>query len=128
MTKHRRWSDKPKTQTFQEEEPVLSEDESSTVSKNLIDFKTRLLSGTKYVYIIAIAALLSGIFTPLTTDAEFETVILGMLSLFLGLGGGIMIFLGIKWQKFTIGMVCGGLGVIVVSLIIVYEVAEHTLF
>ena len=35
---------------------------------------------------------------------EVDAVILGMLSIFLGLVGGIIIFLGIKKQKFTIIM------------------------
>tara|TARA_Y100000590_G_scaffold93515_1_gene105992 strand:- start:2673 stop:3059 length:387 start_codon:yes stop_codon:yes gene_type:complete len=128
MAKHRRWSDKPKPEPTQtEEKPVLSEPEPPN-PKNSTDFKSRLLSGTKYIYIIAIAGLLSGIFTPLTIDVEFESVIFGMLTLFLGLGGGIMIFLGIKWQKFTIPMLGGGLAIIFTSLIIIYELAGHPLF
>ena len=86
------------------------------------------LSGTKYIYIIAAAALLSGVFTPLTIDAEAEQVVFGMLVIFLGLAGGIIIFLGIKKQKFTIIMVCGGLGLMVASLILIYEVANRSLF
>ncbi len=54
-----------------------------------------------------LVSLLSGIFTPLTIGAEIENVLFGMLSIFLGLAGGIVIFLGIKYQKFTTIMVCG---------------------
>ena len=48
-----------------------------------------------------------------------------MVSIFLGLGGGIVIFLGIKNQKFTTLMVCGGLGMMVGSLILIYESTNY---
>jgi len=48
-----------------------------------------------------------------------------MLSIFLGLAGGIIIFLGIKYQKFTIVMVCGGLGMMFGSLLLIYESTNH---
>ena len=56
---------------------------------------------------------------------EIENVIFGMLSIFLGLGGGIVIFLGIKRQKFTKIMVCGGLGMMFGSLLLIYESTNH---
>ena len=90
--------------------------------------KSWIKSGTKYIYIIAAAALLSGIFTPLTIGVEIQLVITGMCSIFLGLGGSVVIILGIKNQKFTTIMVCGGLGMMIVSLILIYEVAERSLF
>ena len=52
------------------------------------------------MYIAVAAALLSGIFTPLTIGTDLQDVILGMWSLFVGVGGGIVIFLGIQNQKF----------------------------
>ena len=127
MTKHRRFLDKPKDDFTENEEKIELEEENLT-PKNGMDIKSILLSGSKYVYIIAAAALLSGIFTPLTIDAEWNTVISGMLSIFLGLGGGILIFLGIKNQKFTTIMICGGLGMMVVSLILILELADRSLF
>ena len=128
MVKHKRWSDKPKSDTpsIDEEKNVL-EQETST-QKDPKDIKSTILSGTKYIYIVAAAALLSGVFTPLTVDAEAEQVVFGMLVIFLGLAGGIIIFLGIKKQKFTIIMVSGGLGLMFASLILIYEVANRSLF
>ena len=127
MTKHRRLLDKLKDDFTENEEKIELEEETPT-PKNGIDIKSILLSGSKYVYIIAAAALLSGIFTPLTLGVEIEGVLFGMFSLFLGLGGGIVIFLGIKNQKFTTIMICGGLGMMVVSLILILEVADRSLF
>ena len=141
MAKHRRFSDKPKdkrTITGMTDSGLASSDEGSLYSESTVDssatspkidkdFKSLLLSGTKYAYIIGAVALLSGIFTPLTLGIEIEDVIFGMLSIFLGLGGGIVIFLGIKYQKFTTIMVCGGLAIMVASLFMIYEVIGKSL-
>ena len=126
MVKHRRYSDKPKEDSIQKDEKIESQEISS--EKTSLDFKSLLLSGTKYVYIVAAVALLSGIFTPLTIGAEVENVLFGMLSAFLGLAGGIVIFLGIKYQKFTTIMVSGGLGMMIASLFLMYEIIDKPLF
>ena len=126
MVKHRRYSDKPNEDSGQKDERIeLQEQEIS--SEKTFDFKSLLLSGTKYAYIVAAVALLSGIFTPLTLGIEIENIIFGMLSIFLGLGGGIVIFLGIKYQKFPAIMVSGGLGIMIASLFLIYEVIDKSL-
>ena len=127
MVKHRRFSDKPKDNQAQENEKIETK-EQQTLSKTPSDLKSLVLSGTKYAYIIGAVALLSGIFTPLTLGVEIEDVIFGMLSIFLGLGGGIVIFLGIKRQKFTTIMVCSGLAIMFGSLVLIYESTNHPLF
>ena len=119
MVKHRRFSDKPKEDSNQKETEL--QEKNISAEKTPLDFKSLVLSGTKYAYIIGAVALLSGIFTPLTLGVEIEDVIFGMLSIFLGLGGGIVIFLGIKYQKFTTIMVCGGLGMMIGSVLLIYE-------
>ena len=124
MVKHRRYSDKPKDDSYQNNEKIESQEVISS-EENSRDLKSILLSGTKYAYIIAAVALLSGIFTPITLGIEIENVIFGMLSIFLGLGGGIVIFLGIKRQKFTTIMVCGGLGMMIGSVLLIYESTNH---
>ena len=126
MVKHRRYSDKPKEDSTQKDEKIESQEQEIS-SEKPFDLKTLLLSGTKYAYIIAAVALLSGIFTPLTLGVEIEDVIFGMLIVFLGLAGGIVIFLGIKKQKFTTIMVCGGLGLMVISLFLIHEVIDKSL-
>ena len=126
MVKHRRYSDNPKSDTFEEDiehktvKEILSEE-------NPRDLKSIILSGTKYAYIIGAVALLSGIFTPLTLDVEIWDVISGMLSIFLGLVGGIVIFLGIKYQKYTTIMICGGLAIMMASLFLIYEIIDKPL-
>ena len=127
MVKHRRFSDKSKEDSTQNDEKIELKEQEVSSEKTSFDLKSILLSGTKYAYIIGAVALLSGIFTPLTLGVEIEAVIFGMLSIFLGLAGGIVIFLGIKYQKFTIMMVCGGLGMMFASLILIYESTNHSL-
>ncbi len=127
MVKHRRYSDKPKEDSTQKDEKIEFQEQEISSEKTPLDFKSLLLSGTKYAYIIGAVALLSGVFTPLTMGVEIEDVIFGMLSIFLGLGGGIVIFLGIKRQKFTTIMVCGGLAIMVASLFMIYEVIGKSL-
>ena len=127
MVKHRRFSDKPKEDSNQKETETELQEKNISAEKTPLDLKTILLSGTKYAYIIAAVALLSGIFTPLTLGIEIENVIFGMLVIFLGLGGGIVIFLGIKRQKLTTIMVSGGLGMMVASLFLIYELLDKSL-
>ena len=128
MAKHRRYSDKPKEDSTQKDEKTEFQEQEISSEKTSLDFKSLFLSGTKYAYIIGAVALLSGIFTPLTLGVEIEDVIFGMLSIFLGLGGGIVIFLGIKRQKFTTIMVCSGLAIMFGSLVLIYESTNHPLF
>ena len=128
MVKHRRLSDKRNDDSVPKEEKTELVEEENSSTKTPMDMKSILLSGSKYVYIVVAAALLSGIFTPLTLGVEIELVISGILSLLLGLTGGIVIFLGIKNQKFTTIMICGGLGAMFASLILILELAGRSIF
>ena len=128
MAKHRRFSDASKPDSVQEDQEIELAEQEVPSKETPTNIKSIILSGTKYVYIVAAVALLSGIFTPLTIGAEIELVAMGMVSVFLGLGGGIAIFLGVKNQKFTTLMICVGLSMMVVSLIFIYELAERPLF
>ena len=127
MVKHRRFSDKPKEDYTQKETETELQEKDIPIGKTSLDLKTLLLSGTKYAYIIVVVALLSGIFTPLTLGVEIEDVVFGMLSILLGLVGGILIFLGVKYQKFTTIMVTGGLAIMVSSLFLIYELIDKSL-
>ncbi|MED5542663.1 MAG: hypothetical protein VX721_01045 [Thermoproteota archaeon] len=128
MAKHRRWSDKPKPESDNKEEKITLNEEKTVISEKPTDIKSIILSGTKYVYIVIVAALLSGIFTPLTLGVEIENVIFGMLSIILGLVGGILIFLATKSQKMTLLLVCGGLAMIIASLFLIHELAGRSFF
>ena len=78
MAKHRRFSDKPQEDSIHKDEKIELEEQEISYEKTSFDFKSLLLSGTKYAYIIAAVALLSGIFTPLTLGVEIQDVIFGL--------------------------------------------------
>ena len=86
--------------------------------------KSWIKSVTKYVYIVAIAALASGIFTPFTYDGELETVISGVLILLIGVGGGILIFIGNQREKHSKILVLVGLSFIIISLFLMFVIAK----
>ena len=70
MVKHRRYSDKPKEDSNKKDGKIEFQEQETSSEKTSLDFKSLLLSGTKYAYIIGAVALLSGIFTPLTLGIE----------------------------------------------------------
>ena len=131
MAKHRRWADKNKQQSTEKEEVTQTIEENPEIIEHAptvilpTGLRSTIRSVSKYVYIITAAALLCGIFTPITLDYPLDTIFLGVLTVFLGLGGSIVIFLGIKSQKFRSLMICGGLGIMIVSLVLIYEMAQR---
>ena len=127
MAKHRRWSDKPKSDISSKDEETQKFKQEISLEKEPKDIKSIIVSGAKYIYIVVAAALLSGIFTPLIINAEISTVIFGILTVLFGMGGGILIFLSTKTQKFRSPILCAGLGIMVVSLIIIYELAGKSI-
>ena len=81
-------------------------------------------SGTKYVYIIIAAALLSGVFTPFTIGVEPQNVIFGILILFIGVGGGVLIFKGVIAEKTSTILVCIGLSFMTISLVLIFQIVS----
>ena len=81
----------------------------------------------RYVYLVAIFALLSGVFFPLITfgaDEAYNFVIGGAATLFLGLAGGILLFKGAtsdgsRGVLFTVGFV-----LIAISIALIFLVQE----
>ena len=56
------------------------------------NISSKALSSFKYVYLIVFFALLSGFFYPLINDQVFTDVIIGILVLFVGLAGGVLVY------------------------------------
>ena len=56
------------------------------------NISSKAFSSFKYVYLIGFFALLSGVFYPLITNTTFELVISGILILFLGLAGSVLLY------------------------------------
>ena len=109
-----------KSFSSKETKTVITEETNST--HNTTSLKSCTKSGTKYIYIIAVAALASGIFTPLVSDGvDLEIVIVGILGLFIGVAGGVLIFKGINRQNTSPVLILIGLGLIIISLIVVLQ-------
>jgi len=126
MKKRRRSSNNPKPDST-DDSPEQSTVDEIFPEETPRDLKSYINSISKYIYIIAAAALLSGVFTPLTINAEITTVVYGILTILLGLGGGILIYLGTKNKRFSSIMVIAGSAIMIVSVIIIYELAGRSI-
>ena len=70
---------------------------------------------------------MAGIFTPWTIGVESGLVLQGILILLLGLAGGVLIFKAIKRQNPSKIMSFVGLGLMITSLILVYQISGRPL-
>ena len=79
----------------------------------------------RYVYLLAIFALLSGVFFPLiTTSTTFDYVITGVATLFLGLVGGILLFKATTSDNRRGILITIGFALITISLVLIYQLRE----
>lgn len=82
---------------------------------------TKALSSFKYIYLVVFFALLSGFFNPIITNSSFDPVVVGVIVLFVGLAGGILLYkaaTGEKRQKIYLG---SGFALIGVSLFFIIQ-------
>ena len=77
--------------------------------------------GFKYVYLVAFFALLAGFFHPLITNTGFGSVIVGVIVLFLGLTGGILLYKAITVGNRNATFLAGGFTLIAVSLFYIFQ-------
>ena len=81
----------------------------------------------RYVYLVAIFALLSGVFFPLITtgaDVALNFVIGGTATLFLGLVGGILVFKAITSTKKQGIFLVVGFALITISLALIFLIQD----
>ena len=90
------------------------------------NISSKALSSFKYVYLIVFFALLSGIFYPLITDTSFEPVISGILVLFLGLAGGVLLYKTTTVENKRGIFFGAGFGLIGFSLFMIFDIAIKT--
>ena len=77
--------------------------------------------GFKYIYLLAFFALLSGFFHPLITGNSFDSVIFGVVVLFVGLVGGILLYKSATSEKRREIYFAGGLGLVAISLTFIFQ-------
>ena len=79
----------------------------------------------RYAYLLAIFALLSGIFFPLITPGvPFDLVIQGTATLFLGLVGAILLFKAVTSDNRRGIFIAMGFALIAISLVLIYHIQD----
>ena len=83
----------------------------------------------RYAYLLAIFALLSGVFFPLITPGiSFDLVIKGIATLFLGLVGAILLFKAATSDKRRGIFIAVGFALIIISLVLIYQIQDQSYF
>ena len=86
---------------------------------------TILAQVPRYAYLLAIFALLSGVFFPLITPGvSFDHAIQGVATLFLGLVGGILLFKATTSDNRRGILIAIGFALITISLVLIYQLRE----
>jgi len=81
------------------------------------------LTGFKYIYLVAFFALLAGLFYPLITNTSFDGVIVGVLVLFLGLAGGVLLYRAATSEKIRGIYLGGGFTLMAISLYYIFQLS-----
>ena len=81
-----------------------------------------MLVGFKYMYLIVFFALLSGFFHPLITNTGFESVVNGVIILFVGLVGAILLYKSITSEKRREIFLGGGFVLMTISLFFIFQI------
>ena len=84
---------------------------------------SKILTGFKYVYLVAFFALLAGFFHPLITNTSFDSVIVGVLVLFVGLAGGVLLFKAATSEKRKGVFLAGGFALMGISLYYIFQLS-----
>ncbi|AJM91465.1 MULTISPECIES: hypothetical protein [Nitrosopumilus] len=82
---------------------------------------SRFLTGFKYVYLVVFFALLAGFFHPLITNTSFDSVVVGVLVLFVGLAGGVLLYKSATSEKRREIFLGGGFALMAISLYYIFQ-------
>ena len=87
---------------------------------------TILVQIPRYAYLLAFFVLIAGIFVPLITyQTSFDTVIQGVVTLFLGLIGAILLFKAATSDERRGLFIAIGFALIAISLALIFMLQEH---
>ncbi len=81
---------------------------------------SKVLSGIKFVYLVAFFALLSGMFYPVITHTSSESVIGGVMILFVGLAGALTLYRAGTSDKHQRAYFIAGFAILGVATVLVY--------
>ncbi len=82
---------------------------------------SKIREGFKYVYLIMFFTLLAGFFQPLITGGSGENVVSGVIVLFVGLIGGILLYKTATTEKNRIIYFGVGVSLIAISLALIFQ-------
>jgi len=82
---------------------------------------SKTITGIKYVYLTVFFALLAGFFHPLITGQSFDGTIIGVLVLFVGLAGGILLYKAATSPTRRGIYLGGGFALIAISLSYIFQ-------
>ena len=80
-----------------------------------------MLTSFKYVYLVAFFTLLAGFFYPLITNTSFDSVIIGVLILFIGLAGGVLLYKAATSETKRGIFLAGGFALMAISLYYIFQ-------
>jgi hypothetical protein len=81
----------------------------------------KLLTSFKYIYLVAFFALLAGFFHPIITNTSFDGMISGILILFVGLAGGVLLYRSAISESNRAIFLGGGFALISISLYYIFQ-------
>ena len=81
----------------------------------------KLLTSFKYIYLVAFFALLAGFFHPIITNTSFDGMIYGVLILFVGLAGGVLLYRAVTSESKRAIFLGGGFVLITISLFYIFQ-------
>ncbi len=82
---------------------------------------SKVREGFKYIYLIMFFTLLAGFFQPLVTGGSGENVVSGVVVLFVGLIGGILLYKTATTEKNRIIYFGVGVSLIAISLALIFQ-------
>ncbi|MGV7225444.1 MAG: hypothetical protein ACQ9CV_00790 [Nitrosopumilus sp.] len=83
---------------------------------------SKALTGFKYIYLIAFFALLAGFFYPLINNTSLDGMISGVLVLFVGLAGGVLLYRAATSENKRIIFLGGGFSLMAISLYYIFQI------
>ena len=87
------------------------------------NISSKTFSSFKYIYLIGFFALLSGVFYPLINNRGFDFLIMGIVVLFVGLAGGVLLYKTTTAETKRGIFFIVGFGLIGFSLFMIFDIA-----
>ena len=84
---------------------------------------SKILSATKYIYLIVFFSLISGVFYPLVeSGANANSVVIGVLILFFGLSGAVLVYKAGTSDKRQKTYLIAGFVILAIALLLIFAV------